>query len=269
MPAENVNGTKNTKLPTHCEFSYNPTSQHIRTNNMTEITWLQLSWCALPLLFACTVFYFWNGKILDVLYGAARMLIQLIAVGYALVAIFNHASPVISGIIVLTMLCAASWIAIRPVKHHKGIFIPAAISLGGSVLIHLTISILLILSISDWYTPNVLIPLAGMYLANSMNSISLTTERFFSELKNGKPIDESRSIAFNAAMIPQMNALLAVGLVALPGMMTGQILSGVSPLVAVRYQIMIMTMILGTTAVASSFMLWLLTKRQVSSTSTP
>ena len=61
-------------------------------------------------------------------------------------------------------------------------------------------------------------------------------------------------------MIPQINSLLAVGLVALPGMMTGQILSGVSPLIAVRYQIMIMAMVLGTAGIGAAMMLWLLAR---------
>ena len=61
-------------------------------------------------------------------------------------------------------------------------------------------------------------------------------------------------------MIPQINGLLAVGLVALPGMMTGQILSGVSPLIAVRYQIMIMTMVLGAAGVGAALMLYILGK---------
>jgi len=61
-------------------------------------------------------------------------------------------------------------------------------------------------------------------------------------------------------MIPQINSLLAVGLVALPGMMTGQILSGVSPLIAVRYQIMIMAMVLGAAGVGAALMLWLLSR---------
>ena len=230
---------------------------------MSEISWLQLIWCALPLSFAYLIFYFWNNnKLKEVLYASGRMLIQLIVMGYALVAIFNHASPLISTLIILFMLSIASWISIRPVNHHKNILIPAAIALGISVTLHLGISIGLVLEIKQWYSPHVLIPLAGMYLANSMNSISLSTERFFSELNNGLEINQSRSIAFNAAMIPQINALLAVGLVALPGMMTGQILSGVSPLIAVRYQIMIMSMILGTTAMASAIMLWLLARRQ-------
>ena len=99
-----------------------------------------------------------------------------------------------------------------------------------------------------------------MYFANTMNAISLAAERYHSELQNNQLADNARLTAFHAAMIPQINSLLAVGLVALPGMMTGQILSGVSPLIAVRYQIMIMAMILGTAGLGAALMLWLLAR---------
>ena len=64
-------------------------------------------------------------------------------------------------------------------------------------------------------------------------------------MKKAARYTDARKIALDAALIPQINALLAVGLVSLPGMMTGQILSGVSPLIAARYQIMVMCMIFG------------------------
>lgn len=70
--------------------------------------------------------------------------------------------------------------------------------------------------------------------------------------------DKARLSAFHASMIPQINGLLVVGLVALPGMMAGQTLSGVSPLIAVRYQIMIMAMVLGTAGIGAAMVLWLL-----------
>jgi putative ABC transport system permease protein len=96
-----------------------------------------------------------------------------------------------------------------------------------------------------------------MIFANSMTAVSLAGERYFAELDNGKAADVARRIAFQAALIPQINALLAVGLVSLPGMMTGQILSGVSPLLAVRYQIMVMAMIFGSAGIAAAcFLAW-------------
>ena len=118
------------------------------------------------------------------------------------------------------------------------------------------------MSVDTWYEPSIIIPLAGMYFSNSMNAISLAAERFVAELKRGSDIIAARIAAFHTAMIPQINGLLAVGLVSLPGMMTGQILSGVSPLVAVRYQIMIMAMILGVSGMGAAIMLWLLSRKQ-------
>ena len=137
-----------------------------------------------------------------------------------------------------------------------------ALALFISVSFHLWISLILVLQLDPWYEPQVLIPLAGMYFANTMTTISLTAERFYSELKNNQSIDQAKKSAFNTAMIPQINGLLAVGLVALPGMMTGQILSGVSPLVAVRYQIMIMSILLGTCGIGSALLLYQLCKKQ-------
>jgi len=95
------------------------------------------------------------------------------------------------------------------------------------------------------------IPLAGMIFANSMNTISLAGERFHAERVRGEDYLSARRLAMEAAMIPQVNALLAVGLVSLPGMMTGQILSGVEPLTAARYQIMVMCMIFSTAGLAA------------------
>ncbi|MBL4797373.1 MAG: ABC transporter permease, partial [Oleispira sp.] len=145
---------------------------------------------------------------------------------------------------------------------HKGYLPAAIIALACSVGLHLAISLMLVLKADDWFQPQLLIPLAGMYFANTMNAISLAAERYHSEVHNGQTKDKARLSAFHAAMIPQINSLLAVGIVALPGMMTGQILSGVSPLIAVRYQIMIMAMILGTAGMGAALMLWLLARRK-------
>ena len=229
---------------------------------MALISWIDLAWCLLPVVLVGIIYQRWIGSSKEMLIAAARMVVQLIVVGYALVSIFNNPSPWLSLLIVSVMLVVAGWIAIRPVKQQTDILLPALVALSAAVSVHLAISIVLVLGKAQWYTPVVLIPLAGMYLANTMNGISLSAERYFAELDAGKPFEQARLTAFHAAMIPQINGLLAVGLVALPGMMTGQILSGVSPLVAVRYQIMIMTMILGTTGMGCALMLWLLERKQ-------
>ncbi len=88
-----------------------------------------------------------------------------------------------------------------------------------------------------------------------MNTVSLAAERFESELGRSVEYLQARAKAMDAALIPQINALLAVGLVSLPGMMTGQILSGVEPMIAVRYQIVVMCMIFGSAGIAAALYL--------------
>ena len=94
-----------------------------------------------------------------------------------------------------------------------------------------------------------------------MNTISLTVERLTAELGRGVEFDKARSISLNAALIPIINSLFAVGLVSLPGMMTGQILSGVSPFIAARYQIMVMCMLF--IAAGFSAVLFLVTSKRL------
>lgn len=227
---------------------------------MTILTWLDLLWCLIPIVLVCGIYIAWKGKPSEIIIAVLRMAVQLVAVGYVLVSIFENPSPSTSAIILSIMLLVAAWIAVRPVRHHKGYLPAALIALGCSVALHLSITLIFVLKADSWFQPQLLIPLAGMYFANTMNAISLAAERYHSELQNNQLADNARLTAFHAAMIPQINSLLAVGLVALPGMMTGQILSGVSPLIAVRYQIMIMAMILGTAGLGAALMLWLLAR---------
>lgn len=226
------------------------------------IPWTSLLWCLVPVGLVTFLFYAWNTQFLDVLTASGRMVVQLLAVGYLLLILFERPSPWISAAIIAVMLVIANWIALRPVRKYKGLFVPGLIALSITVLFHLMISVVFVVELNPWYQPNVLIPLAGMYFANTMNSISLATERYYAELSHVSDVTVARNNAFTAAMIPQINGLLAVGLVALPGMMTGQILAGVSPLIAVRYQILIMTMILGTTGVGAALMLWQLSRKK-------
>ncbi|HIP59910.1 MAG TPA: ABC transporter permease, partial [Campylobacterales bacterium] len=86
--------------------------------------------------------------------------------------------------------------------------------------------------------------------ANSMNAVSIAAERFESEMSRQVGYTDARATSYKAALIPIINALFAVGLVSLPGMMTGQILSGIDPLIAVRYQMMVMLMILGSAGIS-------------------
>ncbi len=91
-----------------------------------------------------------------------------------------------------------------------------------------------------------------MIFAMSMNTVSLAAERYQAEQRREVGHQAARQIALRSALIPQINSLFAVGLVSFPGMMTGQILSGVPPLVAVRYQIMVMSMMFGAAGISAA-----------------
>ncbi|MFT7562332.1 MAG: putative ABC transport system permease protein [Flavobacteriales bacterium] len=222
---------------------------------MHSISWFALLWCAVPLVLMLAIYYFWLGCISEVLIASTRMIVQLLLIGYILLFLFDQVSLLVTLGVMLIMLVASAWIALRPLPEKISILPSAMLAIGLSVLVHLLISLLLVIKLEPWYSPRIAIPLAGMYFSTAMNTVSLVAERFHVEYpKNDLP--NARKQAFNSAMIPQINGLLAVGLVALPGMMTGQILSGVSPLVAVRYQIMIMSMVFGCGGIAAAIFLW-------------
>lgn len=181
------------------------------------------------------------------------MLVQLVAVGFALRFIFAVSHPgLILGLFIL-MLLVATWIALRPVKalrraHFGRAFL--ALCVGGG----LTLAVVLgaVVPLEPWFEPRYSIPLAGMVFANAMNGLSLAAERFDREQQNGRPYREARGEALQAALLPLTNTFHAVGLVSLPGMMTGQILAGVDPLLAVRYQIVVMAMVFAAAGISAA-----------------
>lgn len=228
---------------------------------MQTIEWSALAWCCVPIALMLGLAHRWELGVSRVLVASVRMLVQLVAVGYVLVVLFAQPSPWISAAVMIGMLVIAAWISVGPLHDRGDVLLPAAMALLISVSLHLFLSLFLVIKADPWYSPTVCIPLAGMYLANTMNTISLSLERYQAE-RTRLPLGEARGVAFQAAMIPQINALLAVGLVALPGMMTGQILSGVSPLVAVRYQVMIMAMLLGAGGLGAALVLTFIGRKE-------
>ena len=206
----------------------------------------------IPVIILIGIMYFWGLKISNSIYANFRMLIQLLLIGYVLKFIFETDEPIIIALVVLFMILMSAWIAMRPLKE-RGVypFIIIFISLALSGLAVLFLISQFIVDLPRWFEPSFVVPIAGMIFANSMNTVSLAGERFFIEKDHGKDYLGSRKIALETALIPQVNALFAVGLVSLPGMMTGQILSGIEPLMAARYQIMVMCMIFSTAGLSA------------------
>jgi putative ABC transport system permease protein len=231
------------------------------SSSVYEISLLNLCWIFIPVVIVITILLRWSIDIKPVLHGLARMLLQLIIMGYALGYIFAVNQPLIILIILSVMLSAAALIALRPLKNrNKTLYFKALQAIATASILTLFIVTQAVLSLTSWFEPRYLIPLAGMIFANSMNAVSLAAERFESEIVQDDDYLKARSTALQAALIPITNSLFAVGLVSLPGMMTGQILSGVSPLIAARYQIMVMCMIYGSAGIAAAHYLMLIKK---------
>ena len=213
---------------------------------MQTIPILELSIVFIPTAFLLIVMFRWQLKAVTGLYANLRMLVQLLLVGYFLTYIFETNQPLVIVLLIVLMLSVSAWIALRSFedKNIKTYFI-ILISIGIPGLILLGLVTQFVLQMQKWFEPSLVVPIAGMIFVNSMNTLSLAAERFEAEFNRDADYINARRVALDASLIPQINSLFAVGLVALPGMMTGQILSGVDPIIAVRYQIMVMWMMFG------------------------
>ncbi len=223
---------------------------------LTEISLQGLVIAILPVVIVIGIMFRWSAGAGTAMYATLRMLIQLLLIGYVLIYVFESDQPAFIVAILVMMLGIASWIAIRPLRiKQPQIYLNslAAISIGGVLTLALVSQV--VIGVEPWFSPRYVVPLAGMIFAGAMNAVSLAAERLQSEHDRGLPYLEARRIALQAALIPITNSLFAVGLVSLPGMMTGQILSGVSPLVAVKYQIVVMTMLFGASGISAALYL--------------
>ncbi len=203
----------------------------------------------------------------DLVIGAVRTLLQLLLVGYVLGAIFRlDRALVVLGVLAVMLAVAARTAARRVPPPLSGIFPITLAALTASSIVVLLFVTEFVLRVPRWYEPRVVIPLAGMIIGNAMNGAALAAERLAGEVRARRAeIDAllalgatsfraSRSAlqaSLRAALIPTVNGLMTVGIVHLPGVMTGQILGGASPLLAVRLQIVIMYMLTATVAFAS------------------
>lgn len=203
----------------------------------------------------------------QMLWASLRMVFQLLAVGYLLHFIFAVKSPLPVLAILLVMGAFSLQVMGGRIKRKMPRFyqvmgISLFIGCGGVTFLFCS----LVVHYSPWYDPRYLIPLAGMIIGNSMNGASLAAERLGAEMRERREEIETALClgasarqasktalrnAFRAAIMPTANTMAAMGIVSLPGMMTGQILSGTEPMVAVRYQVAIMCAITGAVAITA------------------
>ncbi len=234
--------------------------------NVEEISPFQLVLClGFVLIAGISSLVFRLGLEKDLAWGTVRTFAQLFLVGYVLQFIFDIKNPYLILLYYAWMIFwAAQTIRGRVKEKQVRIFAPTFISMVISYMIVAITVTAGIVQIRPWYTPQYFIPLGGMIIGNSMNAISIALDRMFSDLRNrrdeielafclGATYQEATSDilrdVIKAGMIPSINALMTVGLVSLPGMMTGQILAGQEPQSAIKYQIVVMLMLVASTAI--------------------
>jgi putative ABC transport system permease protein len=203
----------------------------------------------------------------DLVIGSLRAIVQLYAVGLILAAVFAAARWYWVLLILAVMTAVATQAAVsrlgKPLPRAPWI---AGIALSVSTAATLAYVIAIVVQVRPWYEPQYIIPIAGMILGSSMTSAALAGDRLQSDLRvRADEVEARLALGFSghdavqpivraslrAAMIPTVNGMMTVGLVQLPGMMTGQILAGSSPLLAIRYQMVVVFMQAAATALGS------------------
>ena len=209
--------------------------------------------------------------------AALRTVVQLLLIGYVLKWIFRlDAAWAVFAILFIMVAVAGRTAVQRPSRSFKGASTRAFLTL---ILCGITTTFVVttaIVHIEPWYRPQYVIPFLGMILGNSLTGISLCLDHILEQLHDKRQYIEmelahgatrweaARGVlrdSVRRGMIPIINSMMVVGIVSLPGMMTGQILANVDPLEAVKYQIVVMFMIASATSLGCILMALLVYRR--------
>jgi len=200
-------------------------------------------------------------------WAAVRTVVQLLAIGYVLgwVFQFDRWFVVLPLMVAMTLIAGFAG-AQRGARTYAGQRVDSIVSIWVSSWLVAAVGLFVVIRIRPWYEPQYAIPILGMILGNTLTGVSLGIERMTEELTARRDrVDMALALgatrweaaqaparqAVRAGMIPTLNQMAVVGIVSLPGMMTGQVLAGQSPLQAVRYQIVIMFLIAASSALGT------------------
>lgn len=199
---------------------------------------------------------------MQILVASLRMTLQLVIAGYVLLYLFDTDAIWFNFLVVAGMEAFAVYNAIKRANMPLSPAIRRIIilALPTGTLVSLVFFLIVVVGEHSWRDPRYLIPLAGMIIGNAMTGATLGTTRLVDGIRTQRasietalmlgasPQAATRQIvrnAFDSSILPTINSMVGMGIVILPGMMTGQILSGTSPLIAIKYQIAIMLAIMG------------------------
>lgn len=236
---------------------------------IVDLSWLEVAGSAGLVLLAIGITWrFRTGLARTFVVAALRTAFQLALVGYVLVYIFAMDRW---WLVLLALLAMTAVAGREATQRQESPSRRLAVLSGLAILVGAGLTLVyvggLLVRPEPWYSPRYLIPLFGMIVSTALDASALAADRLAGEMEARRPEVEAylalgasperaarRPVrnALRASLIPMVNRLMIVGLVALPGMMTGQILSGTSPLTAVRWQIVVMFMLAGAAAVAGA-----------------
>ncbi len=233
-----------------------------------ELTYLQVGLASLLILINGAVSALLGlGLGRRLLLAAVCTVVQLLLVGLVLEWIFRLDRWYVVVVWMLVMTLVAGITAVQRTKlRYPGIWLSSVVSLWASSWMMASLAITILVRVHPWYSPQYAIPLLGMILGNGLSGVSLALDRLGSEL-NARRGEVETLLALGATrwesahdpvreavrtgMVPTLNAMMVVGVVSLPGMMTGQLLAGVNPIEAVKYQIVILFLISSGTALGT------------------
>ena len=203
----------------------------------------------------------------DILIAVMRMIVQLALVGIYIKTLFNLNNPWLNGLWILIMLLVADVSILKRAGLKVRYFLLSTFTaVAFSILLSTAYLVMLVIQPPNFYDARYIVPLAGMILGNCMQGNVIALERFYSALRKNQNEYTTYLIlgatrweavrpyfreAIKAALNPTIAGMATMGLVSLPGMMTGQILGGSEPLLAVKYQIAIMISIFTSTTLAA------------------
>ncbi len=214
-----------------------------------------------------------------ILWAAARTVVQLLLVGHILRVVFANAAPWLTTIVVLIMMgLAAREVAARPAERLSA---AGNLRIGALAVVTTTaVTALFILSTAlrpdPWYDPRYLISLVGIVLGSVLNAGSLALDNMLVGVRRERAAIEARIAlgatprqAFSVLMresvrrglVPSINQMAAAGIITLPGIMTGQIIAGMDPVEAVKYQILILFLLCGASGLAAIGVSWAALRR--------
>ena len=229
-------------------------------DSLIELDLTDLVW-ALGMMAIAIGLSSWQGLGLEMSLAIAtgRTVIQLLGVGYILAVVFALNDPFAVLSVLLVMLTIATITARNRIsKKIPQLLYVVFGAIFFSTALTLSYTNLLIIQPENWYEPQYLIPLTGIVLGNAMNGAAIAGERLVSTISSSRLEIEThlslgatpqqavatyRKDAIRAGLIPTLNQMMVVGVVTLPGIITGQLLSGIDPLNAASYQILIMFML--------------------------